>query len=102
MIFDADACAETVSIIEAILLGADGACIDIGLTSLLVAVALFIGSVVALRTIAAALVRRIFPSTKSKNVVSENLTDPAPNKELKRMPYESPIRSTGAWGSKPR
>ena len=101
MLFEANTCAETVSILTAVLFGADGACVDIGPTSLLTGVALFIGAVILLRYVGASLIRRIFPSLGRK----ENLNDPAPltaDKGLKRMPYESPIRSTGAWGSKPR
>lgn len=102
MLFEPATCADTVSIFEAVLLGTSGACIDIGMTSLLSGVALFIGAVILLRFVGATILRRLFPSLRRK---TETIDPPEHNSNedgLQRMPYESPIRSTGAWGSKPR
>lgn len=96
--FEMNACRETVSIIEALIFGANGACIDLGLPSLLGGIALFIGAVVVLRVIGSAVLRRILPSRAKPR-------EPAPSPEdtgLKPLPYENPIESTGAWGGKPR
>ena len=95
-------CKETVSIIESIFLNADGACVDLGFTSLLGGVALFVGAVVALRLIGVTVLRSIFPSLRRDNAASETKTKNMGEEGLQRLPYESPIRSTGAWGSKAR
>lgn len=100
--FQANACSETVSILRAVIFGADGACIDIGLTSLLGGVALFIGLVVALRFAAAALLRRVFPQLRRKNTGPIDAIAQPPDAGLKRLPYESPIRSIRRWGRDPR
>lgn len=102
MTFTADACQHTVSIIYAIFFGARNACIDVGLTSLLGGVVMFILAVVTLRFLGVLILRRVFPALRRKNAEA---SDPpsAPSEEgLKRLPYESPIRSTGAWGGKTR
>ena len=102
MLFEPGTCAETVSILRALIFGADGACVDIGPTSLLGGVAVFIGAVVLLRFAGATVLRRLFPSLGRKGKELEARDAKPADKGLKRMPYESPIRSTGAWGSKPR
>ena len=100
--FEAATCSETVTIIEAILLGADGACVDIGVTSLLGGVALFIGAVIGLRFVGISLLRRVFPSLRRASKPSDEISVPQLEEGLKRLPYESPIKSTGAWGTKTR
>lgn len=111
MLFDAP-CADTVSIFEAVLLGAGDACIDLGLPSLLSGVVLFIGSVLVLRMIGMLVLRRIFPRLRrtkpgSTFVSTHNAhpyipQDAPPNEGLKPQPYESPIRTMGRWGRKAR
>ncbi len=98
----ANTCNETVSIVQAVVFGAGEACIDIGLTSLLGGVFLFIGLVVVLRFAAAALLRRIFPHLLRNNAGATKGIAPPPNTGPKRLPYESPIRSTPRWGRNPR
>jgi len=95
-------CNETVNIIEAILFGSDDACIDVGLASMLGGVALFIGSVLVLRYIGISILRRILPSLRRKKSNPHIAAETPPEDRLLRMPYESPIRSTGAWGRKLR
>lgn len=88
---DPSDCAEVVSIIRAIVFGADGACVDVGTGSLIGLVAAFIAAVVVLRFagvfalagIGALLFHRAKPEA------AEDETG-----------YESPIRSTGAWRTK--
>lgn len=102
MIFTEAACTATVSILEAIFFGPNGACIDIGLTSLLGGVVLFIAAVVALRLLGSALLRRAIPALRRRpSELMAASSEPHPN-GLDPMPYESPIKSTGAWGGKPR
>ena len=88
-------CVETVSVVEAVIFGSGEACISIGLGSLLGGVTLFILVVVVLRYIGA----RLLLSALSKRSAKDN-----DRKEvgLKPMPYESPIKSTGAWDSRAR
>ena len=100
--FEADACTETVSIVEALVFGANGACVDIGLGSLLGGIALFVGVIVALRFIGSALLRRVLPSGRASPTAPDPTAEPAATDTLQRMPYESPIRSTGAWGGEKR
>ncbi|MBT8459288.1 MAG: hypothetical protein HKP37_06450 [Boseongicola sp.] len=102
MLFEVAVCTETVSIIQAVTFGADGACIDISPVSLLGGVAMFIAAVVALRFMGASIIRRGFPSLRQKADAKDPETEVRSADGLQRMPYESPIRSTGAWGSKPR
>lgn len=99
--FEANACEDIVSIVEALVFGANGACIDIGIGSLLGGIALFVGAVVALRFVGARVVRRILPSHRRSPEPVAETSDPD-EEGLQRLPYESPIRSTGAWGGKPR
>ena len=95
-------CNETISIVQAVVFGADEACIDIGLTSLLGGVALFIALVVAFRSAAVALLRRIFPQLRHRNAGATEDIVPPPDAGPKRLLYESPIRSTPRWGRNPR
>ena len=95
-------CSETVSIVEAVLLGADGACVDIGIASLLAGVALFVSMVVALHFLGITILRRIFPSLRRESGIPAKKIEQKGDGELQRLPYESPIRSTGAWGNKAR
>ncbi|MEO9825726.1 MAG: hypothetical protein ABJF50_15030 [Paracoccaceae bacterium] len=88
MLFDAP-CSDTVSILEAVLFGAGEACIDVGMTSLLVGVALFIGCVLVLRLIALIVLRRIFPKLRRQKPEPQT----PPSEGLQKLPYESPIRS---------
>ena len=91
MLFEADVCRETVNIFEALIFGAEGACLDLSMGSLLGGVALFMGAVVVLRFLGARLVRALLSKRK--------VDAPEPDDgALKPMPYESPIKSTGAWG----
>lgn len=102
MFLDVTACTKTVSILEAILLGANGACIDLGMSSLLAAVAGFVVSVLVIRFVAMQVLRRVFPGLRGRR--SKPLTPPPDPtaQDLTPLPYESPIKSTGAWGSKRR
>lgn len=102
MLSNAALCKETVSILQAVLFGVDGACVDINLMSLLGGVALFIGLVVLLRLIGSTLLRRAFPFLRRQKSTIKQESAPQTDEGLQRMPYESPIRSTGAWGHKPR
>ncbi|MEM9426347.1 MAG: hypothetical protein AAGA06_06565 [Pseudomonadota bacterium] len=102
MLFGANACRETVSVIEALIFGAGDACIDLGLTSLLSGVALFIGCVVALRIIGSWALRRAFGALRRPRDVANNPVHSPEDECLQRMPYESPIRSTRRWGRSPR
>ncbi len=95
--FEAGLCRTTVSILEAIVFGAGNACVDIGTTSMLSAVAVFIGAVVLIRFIAMRLLRVIFPGLFGKKRTA-NVPPVQPDNGLQRKPYESPIKSTGAWG----
>ena len=99
MLFEATACTETISILEAIALGGDGACIDIGLSSVLGAVAGFIAVVLLIRFVAMQVLRRIFPGLARKQRRSASMTH-EPDGAVP-LPHEGPIRSTGAWGRKP-
>ena len=92
MLFGDIQCRETVSVFEAVMFGAGDACVDIGMGSLLGGVALFIAAVVLLRFLGARLVRAVL--TKRAVKADESHED-----GLTPMPYESPIKSTGAWGS---
>lgn len=96
MILDVATCRETVSILHALVFGAEGACVDIGLASLLGGVAVFVGAVVVLRFVGARIVRRVLGQRQKVEVAPEETPG------LTRMPYESPIRSTGAWGRQAR
>ena len=49
------------------MLGADGACVDLGIASLLAGVALFAGMVFALRFLGITILRRIFPSLRRES-----------------------------------
>lgn len=102
MMFETVVCNDTVNIVEAMLFGSNDACVDVGLASMLGAVALFIGSVLVLRYIGISILRRIFPSLRRKKSNPHIAAETPPESRLSRMPYESPIRSTGAWGRKPR
>ncbi|NKB26731.1 MAG: hypothetical protein GKR99_03880 [Rhodobacteraceae bacterium] len=96
-------CNETISIVEAVFFGADGACVDIGMPSLLAGVALFVAMVVALRFLGTAALSRILPSRRrERELPAAAEMDQAKRETLQPMPYESPIQSTGAWGNKPR
>ena len=101
MLFDAP-CSDTVSIFEAVLFGAGDACIDVGLTSLLGGVALFVGCVVMLRLIGVTLLRRLLPRLRRKTATPEGPDTQPTDEGLQKLPYESPIRATGAWGAKTR
>ncbi|MGR3511926.1 MAG: hypothetical protein ACU0GG_04125 [Paracoccaceae bacterium] len=101
MLFDASPCQSTVSLLEAILFGADGACVDLGLPSLLSALAVFVVGVVVLQWAARRAVRGLFPNRRSAEPSFTPHPAPKPAPEdtgLKPLPYESPIKSTGAWG----
>lgn len=98
--FEATQCREVVSILEAVLFGADGACIDLGMASILTGVALFMGAVLALRVAGSFALRRLFSGLRRDRSKIAPELDEGPG--LKPMPYESPIRSTGAWGEKRR
>ena len=91
-------CIKTVSILEAILLGSEGACISLDPISLIGGVVAFIGCVVLLRLIAMSGLRRVFPGLR-RNRHAQEATIPSDDTELQRMPYESPIRSTRPWWS---
>ena len=101
MLFE-DTCHQTVSILEALLLGAGDACIDIGIGSLLGGIVLFVVCVVTLRHVGSTLLRFILP--KRRNHSERALMPDARDKAdaLERLPYEPPIRSTGAWGANSR
>ncbi|MEO0830258.1 MAG: hypothetical protein AAFY03_07330, partial [Pseudomonadota bacterium] len=79
MLFDASPCQNTVSLLEAIVLGADGACIDIGLFSLLSALTVFVGGVVVLQWAARRVLRGLFPNQRSAQ--SPLQPHPAPKPE---------------------
>lgn len=100
--FGTTECRGTVSIAESILFGADGACVDLGVASLLGGVALFVGAVVALRFLGSAVLTLIFPKLRRKNGGAEKAIEQKSDDGLQRLPYESPIQSTRAWGSKAR
>ncbi len=102
MLLGAD-CSETVSILESLRLETGDACISLGLPSLLAGVCLFIAAVVVLRTVALAILRGeiAWMRFENKEIPMDREFDPEPE-TLKRQPYESPIKSTGAWGGKPR
>ena len=100
--FETITCTETVSILEAVVFGVDGACIDIGLASLLGAVVAFIFCVVGLRVLGSRLLKRLFPSRRPDEPAPVAKQDAQFDDGLQRMPYESPIKSTGAWGGKAR
>ena len=99
MLFDTP-CADTVSILEAVLFGAGDACIDVGLTSLLGGVVLFIGAVVVLRLIGMLVLRRIFPRLRRQK--NERALQTPPSDGLQKLPYEGPIRSPSTLGGKAR
>ena len=102
MLLEAALCQETVSILQAIVFGADGACVDIGVFSILGGVALFMALVLLLRFVGSAILRHAFRSLqRTKTSPKQQVADPT-SQALQRMPYESPIRSTGAWGRKSR
>jgi len=100
--FEQTTCTTTVSIVEAIIFGTNGACINIGMPSILGLVAGFVVAVVLLRLMGMWVLRRVFPSLRRKSRARRQSDEEPPAAALKSMPYESPIRSTGAWGSKPR
>lgn len=100
--FETAECRETVSVVESIVFGADGACVDLGIASLLGGVALFIAAVVALRFVGMSVLRSIFPSLRRENAATEKKIEQTGEDGLQRQPYESPIQSTGAWGRKAR
>ena len=102
MLFEANACRETGSVIEALIFGAGDACIDLGLGSLLTGVALFIGSAVALRVFGSWALRRAFGSLRRPKYLPPPFVEAPEETGLQRMPYESPIRSTRRWGRAPR
>lgn len=102
MLLEAALCQETVSILQAIVFGADGACVDIGLFSILGGVALFMALVLLLRFVGSAILRHVFPSLRRRKKSPEQQVADPTSQDLQRMPYESPIRSTGAWGRKSR
>ena len=92
-----DACTHTVSILHALVLGTDGACIDVGLPSILPAVLAFVVVVVALRYGALALLifataplRRLLarkPRTRDALLTEDPLDSGSHNDD-------GPIRST--------
>ena len=94
MLFGDIQCRETVSVFEAVMFGAGDACVDIGMGSLLGGVVLFMGAVVLLQYFGVRLVRRALGKRRVEVVSADEA-------ELKPMPYESPIKSTGAWGKLP-
>lgn len=102
MLFGANACRETVSVIEALIFGAGDACIDLNMPSLLSGVALFIGCVVALRIIGSWALRQAFGALRRPKEMPESPSHMPEDEALQRMPYESPIRSTRRWGRAPR
>ena len=89
--FGLNECAKTVSILEAILLGSEGACISLDPVSLIGGVVAFIGCVVLLRLIAMTGLRRVFPGLR-RNRDAQEATIPSEDAALQRMPYESSIR----------
>ena len=97
MLTESTACRETVNILEAMIFRNSEACIDIGVVSLLSAVAAFIACVVALRFVGASVLRRILPSRRNRDPGLLKAEDVG-SLGLQRRPYEPPIRSTGAWG----
>ena len=102
MFLDANPCAETVSILEAIVFGAGGACIDIGMTSLLGAVAGFVVCVLLIRYVAMQVLRQVFPGLRRTGARKVAMPAEPQDTGLQPLPYESPIRSNGAWGGERR
>ncbi len=58
--FEAGACKETVSLLHAILFGADGACVDVGTGSIVAFVAAFMVCVVALKILGRRVIGLVF------------------------------------------
>ena len=88
-----ETCTETVSILTAILFGADGACVEVSLASMAPFFVLFLGAVVILQWIARRAVAELFPKRPVEPARSDHLTD---RKGLiGRSEHDSgPVRST--------
>ncbi|MEL7149726.1 MAG: hypothetical protein AAGK71_03280 [Pseudomonadota bacterium] len=102
MFFEDVTCNETVSILEALVFGANGACVDIGMYSLLGAVAAFVGCVILIRLVAMRVLSKLFPGLRGARQETVPDVQPQQKDTLQPLPYESPIRSTGAWGGRKR
>lgn len=100
--FEAEICQDTVSILHAVFFGAGEACVDIGVMSLLGGVAVFLAAVVALRIAGSFVLLRIWSAVRGTRSTQQDAAQTPAEDGLKRLPYESPIRSTGAWGGKAR
>lgn len=102
---DLTTCTKTVSIFEAVIFGANGACIDISLSSLLGGIAMFATAVIVLRYVGSRLLHRLLGLDRPKTAAPgpEPKDDRPHDTEagLTPLPYESPIKSTGAWGGRP-
>lgn len=83
-------CVEIVSLLWAVTMGADGACIDLGMSSLLTAIGFFIFAVFFVSLVGGRIVRRILATVFGKKKTAE----------VPENGYESPVKSTGAWGRK--
>lgn len=100
MQFEIGTCRAVVSILEALVFGADGACIDLSMPSVLMSLVAFVVAVVVLRYLAlAALVVLAMPFTRRRQKAS---AEKAAHEDANPKPTskfdDGPIQSTGAWG----
>lgn len=102
-------CRETVSILEAMTFGTHGACVDLGMWSVITAVSVFCLLVVALKILGKVTLVALFGGLRiaAQSPESYGFTDPPAFPDgAHRVPLGQvaddggPIRSTGAWGRK--
>lgn len=93
-------CRETVGILEAMVFGTNGACIDLGMWSVLTAVMVFCLLVVGLKILGKLTLVALFGSLRiaAQGPESYGFTDAPAVPEVARD--TGPIRSTGSWGRK--
>ena len=93
-------CRETVSILEAMVFGTNGACMDLGMWSVLTAVMVFCLLVVALKILGKVMLIAMFGGLRiaAQGPESYGFTDAPAMPEV--AGDGGPIRSSGAWGRK--
>ena len=87
-------CPDTVSGLEALILGADGACIDLGLGSILGLVAAFVAAVVILKVTGRTLLNLVFARRRKLEIQPFPPTRDDPRNLDPSALEQGPIRST--------